>query len=166
VGGATYFCSGCIYRPCISIHAPRGGSDFAPLPFICSMRISIHAPRGGSDLFYTSNKQNGGKDFNPRSPWGERPDGESWSVESYDFNPRSPWGERLFYIVTQAISAIYFNPRSPWGERLCTSEVQDLHINFNPRSPWGERLKKIYDKNKDLKFQSTLPVGGATGLYH
>ena len=34
--------------------------------------ISIHAPRGGSDPMDDANQQ-GSNDFNPRSPWGERP---------------------------------------------------------------------------------------------
>ena len=35
---------------------------------------------------------------------------------------------------------------------------------FNPRSPWGERLGLLADKIKRPPFQSSLPVGGATGL--
>ena len=35
--------------------------------------------------------------------------------------------------------------------------------NFNPRSPWGERLDKATAYNEAMAFQSTLPVGGATG---
>ena len=33
---------------------------------------------------------------------------------------------------------------------------------FNPRSPWGERLGAHRLRSEKLKFQSTLPVGGAT----
>ena len=33
--------------------------------------------------------------FNPRSPWGERPVTVSRSPMIANFNPRSPWGERL-----------------------------------------------------------------------
>ena len=55
--------------------------------------ISIHAPRGGSDYlrgeFFFENLY-----FNPRSPWGERPDVDIITVTDSDFNPRSPWGER------------------------------------------------------------------------
>ena len=36
-------------RRCISIHAPRTGSDVRVLPQPISKRISIHAPRTGSD---------------------------------------------------------------------------------------------------------------------
>ena len=34
--------------------------------------------------------------------------------------------------------------------------------HFNPRSPWGERPGGITGIESQLKFQSTLPVGGAT----
>ena len=72
VGRATrraHLCAG--YRS-ISIHALRGESDCAGNSFSDPHRISIHALRGESDLPPPSlwpipiN-------FNPRSPWGERP---------------------------------------------------------------------------------------------
>ena len=84
------------HRPqgCISIHAPRTGSDI--LTFVVHAQksnISIHAPRTGSDkmanvmtrisLFQSTLPArgatcspgagtSGGKHFNPRSPHGER----------------------------------------------------------------------------------------------
>ena len=35
-------------------------------------------------------------------------------------------------------------------------------VHFNPRSPWGERPIKAGFKDIAHRFQSTLPVGGAT----
>ena len=35
---------------------------------------------------------------------------------------------------------------------------------FNPRSPWGERLVQCVQLVSWMSFQSTLPVGGATGV--
>ena len=56
----------------ISIHAPRGGSDVIDHSTPGSqMTISIHAPRGGSDMEQIAHLQPHGN-FNPRSPWGER----------------------------------------------------------------------------------------------
>ena len=78
----------------ISIHAPRGGSDFDFVRlFGYSHSISIHAPRGGSDK--------GGETHNRRNNY---------------FNPRSPWGERQSNFRLMSF-LLYFNPRSPWGER-------------------------------------------------
>ena len=58
----------------ISIHAPRGGSDEQTADAQGqASRISIHAPRGGSDLGGGTVKCNVYHNFNPRSPWGERP---------------------------------------------------------------------------------------------
>ena len=56
--------------------------------------ISIHAPREGSDRFARYS-----------------------SAVSRDFNPRSPRGERLSHIINKSKN-FYFNPRSPRGERL------------------------------------------------
>ena len=58
--------------PRISIHAPRGGSDCPNCGARMDLEISIHAPRGGSDedLHRSAHFRSY---FNPRSPWGERP---------------------------------------------------------------------------------------------
>ena len=36
--------------------------------------------------------------------------------------------------------------------------------DFNPRSPWGERQRSVPKITGTAGFQSTLPVGGATGV--
>ena len=59
---------------CISIHAPRTGSDGQGRKPQPSPHISIHAPRTGSDP-KTSEKGERLGNFNPRSPHGERLDG-------------------------------------------------------------------------------------------
>ena len=35
-------------------------------------------------------------------------------------------------------------------------------VNFNPRSPCGERPRDLEECSDSVKFQSTLPVWGAT----
>ena len=56
----------------ISIHAPHAGSDlvisYPPMLF----PISIHAPHAGSDPILRPLQAIWGKNFNPRSPCGER----------------------------------------------------------------------------------------------
>ena len=99
----------------ISIHAPHAGSDFsgtlifpywrfqstlpmrgatsfASLAVSWSM-ISIHAPHAGSDVLEGQPFQLG-RNFNPRSPCGERRHGVAGYGTGGDFNPRSPCGER------------------------------------------------------------------------
>ena len=56
----------------ISIHAPRTGSDGRDGLLVSKENISIHAPRTGSDLCRACDNYQQ-KNFNPRSPHGERP---------------------------------------------------------------------------------------------
>ena len=127
-------------------------------------------------------------DFNPRSPWGERPGLLLMALLRADFNPRSPWGERLPEIhialpaglfqstlpvggatpavLSKRLCKINFNPRSPWGERPVGRPPEIKGLHFNPRSPWGERHVTHSTWLYDVIFQSTLPVGGATRLLH
>ena len=102
------------------------------------------------------------RNFNPRSPHGERRlRGHSFLfarlisihaprtgsdprkiITSYtqrDFNPRSPHGERLL-IASSGWATPHFNPRSPHGERPAHPLRATGWQHFNPRSPHGERL--------------------------
>ncbi len=55
-----------------------------------------------------------------------------------------------------------FNPRSPCGERpIDYDDLQTLR-NFNPRSPCGERRERPRMEGREMAFQSTLPMRGAT----
>ena len=105
--------------------------------------ISIHAPRGGSD--------------------GQKP--ECGFFQLY-FNPRSPWGERLPACVCNSVFP-YFNPRSPWGERLMiiSRVILDIPISIHaPRGGSDTSFTKSFQNR--ARFQSTLPVGGATQKCH
>ena len=76
----------------ISIHAPRVGSDL--LRKIRGLRgaISIHAPRVGSDE-YLAQYGRLNRDFNPRSPCGERRTGCSPILANTGFQSTLPvWG--------------------------------------------------------------------------
>ena len=55
-----------------------------------------------------------------------------------------------------------FNPRSPCGERLANVYPCDYQKYFNPRSPCGERPLTGEAPDRAIKFQSTLPMRGAT----
>ena len=103
--------------PCqlISIRAPLAGSDKQRLLRTQAGYISIRAPLAGSDARLTA-KQSACKNFNPRSPCGERHARATIIIWRRDFNPRSPCGERRTPWVTFSLKE-YFNPRSPCGER-------------------------------------------------
>ena len=132
-------------------------------PYIIRHRIaiSIHAPRVGSDskaVYYPPPYRN----FNPRSPCGER---LYYEIFDYfcayisihaprvgsditdtsptritrNFNPRSPCGERLFDFsrISATIRISIHAPRVGSDFRLFPYICH--YKNFNPRSPCGER---------------------------
>ena len=123
--------------------------------------ISIHAPHAGSD---------GGvdavcgvvRDFNPRSPCGERRSGFSFSLQVSPISIHAPHAgsDHGCFDVRAAPVVIsihaphagsdrfhsmdvpkgwHFNPRSPCGERPIFSCGNVTPSDFNPRSPCGER---------------------------
>ena len=141
---------------------PVWGATHAQQKTSQSQNISIHAPRVGSDVIRNT-LQIVHRDFNPRSPCGERPVaiivpsfliaisihaprvGSDWiprdKAKSWvDFNPRSPCGERR-PSTNQGWQNSNFNPRSPCGERPLLTGGRSSPGNFNPRSPCGERLR-------------------------
>ena len=104
-----------------------------------------------------------------------------------DFNPRSPWGERPPTLTTPD-SSCYFNPRSPWGERLLRrqrghfSSGISIHAprggsdpagaspgcrspHFNPRSPWGERPGGQHPRPELGLISIHAPRGGSDSKY-
>ena len=107
VGGATEEIRATFYRMVISIHAPRGGSDLYKSPVQGRQYISIHAPRGGSDgqRYRHSHRQ---IDFNPRSPWGERPKPYQPHLPTRQFQSTLPVGgatgqgtwSSCFYVIS------------------------------------------------------------------
>ena len=122
----------------ISIHAPRGGSDHDGYGIRKPVTISIHAPRGGSDLSGSSSRL-------PRT-----------------ISIHAPRGGSDSHCFLENVRNTYFNPRSPWGERRGRRRGYLRQRHFNPRSPWGERPMPGFWVLLQLRFQSTLPVGGAT----
>ena len=123
--------------------------------------ISIHAPRGGSDCMKNVLAAIG-SDFNPRSPWGERLVCCNQAIPVYTFQSTLPVGGATFCQVclsewtTISIHAPRGGSDDPeyvWIEAI---------LDFNPRSPWGERQYRQGRREQSKRFQSTLPVGGAT----
>ena len=141
VWGATGRTGGHHDAVCISIHAPRVGSDSHNLSHVLRhARISIHAPRVGSDLQPVIVCQPEGVQISIHAPRvGSDPSHKALDIHVGYFNPRSPCGERL-RLSLGAADVTDFNPRSPCGERPDAQDVTAL----------------------DNQFQSTLPVWGAT----
>ena len=94
VGGATKRDKANLRRAAFQSTLPVGGATFWRGNQQGCPDISIHAPRGGERRVCDGPGCGSTKDFNPRSPWGERL--LDWGRRDHpaDFNPRSPWGER------------------------------------------------------------------------
>ena len=167
----------------ISIHAPLTGSDtiFAGPRPKCS--ISIHAPLTGSDAVHRR-RSSRALDFNPRSPYGERLETEDLKNESNTFQSTLPLrgatGAALHPCQRQGFqSTLPLRGATIASSRLTVYRLISIHapltgsdagkftlhrggVDFNPRSPYGERRTQINNEFVDLKFQSTLPLRGAT----
>ena len=124
--------------------------------------ISIHAPRGGSDFCNMAGKACT-HNFNPRSPWGERlPDFPVKPPLVY-FNPRSPWGERL-YRFRGTLDVLPFQSTLPVGGATKAGFVDPHTFGISIHAPRGgsDLVKSLPGRRTSRRFQSTLPVGGAT----
>ena len=103
--------------------------------------------------------------FNPRSPWGERLISTIMMFAGRKISIHAPRGGSDRAVVTSGAEPTNFNPRSPWGERRHSLGADPANTDFNPRSPWGERQLRRTGNVSTGRFQSTLPVGGATGEF-
>ena len=143
-GGATYEVFTALCKLLISIHAPRGGSDFNLTNKQAKvLDISIHAPRGGSDRnfeFYRTFAYG----FQSTLPaGGATAIGDSGPLRWRYFNPRSPRGERLHGHLC-AGHLIYISIHAPrGGSDFFRDQVCTVGLYFNPRSPRGERRQRL-----------------------
>ena len=102
--------------------------------------------------------------FNPLSPCGER------RTVYINVNPESRFqstlpmrGETSFDLHNT--NRRFISIHSPHAGRDALKALIRLHYkNFNPLSPCGERQKYPDMTLKIIKFQSTLPMRGETGL--
>ena len=143
--------------------------------------ISIHAPRTGSDQG-AGHPAPAGRDFNPRSPHGERRKLCAVSVQGQEFQSTLPARGATCATCWTAGSGRNFNPRSPHGERPTSvlnffrSQEISIHAprtgsdsrsctpgrkgnNFNPRSPHGERRSGCRKSRPSSYFNPCSPHG-------
>ena len=171
---------------CISIHAPREGSDwsgrrrsFSRRDFYprsprgerrvacgrpCIVRrISIHAPREGSDLALLMVAMALLRFLSTLPARGAT----SWGflhLTSTKISIHAPREGSDFGGFTVFPSPTNFYPRSPRGERPHDGvHVAAIVSDFYPRSPRGERPRGAEKQSKACLFLSTLPARGATG---
>ena len=125
----------------ISIHALRGEGDRPPRAAREPRQKVQSTPSVGRATYTDDIKHWLEDDFNPRPPWGGRPD---WRFAlfklAFYFNPRPPWGGRPAPPFRPArCRRWHFNPRPPWGGRRQSLMLSALTTDFNPRPPWGGR---------------------------
>ena len=116
---------------------PAWGATFCQPIYEAWLTISIHAPRVGSDrrLLLPTRRCA----FQSTLPAGGATSRQELMRKPKNFNPRSPRGERHRSPILHAGSR-NFNPRSPRGERPRTpDDTRRRRSDFNPRSPRGER---------------------------
>ena len=106
----------------ISIRAPLAGSDALVRGFVSHILIiSIRAPLAGSDIREKPRRIRV-RDFNPRSPCGERRRGCLAAPDTAYFNPRSPCGERPLHFV----ASIYYQQSVVFSKTVAANSVDKL----------------------------------------
>ena len=79
-----------------------------------------------------------------------------------NFNPRSPYGERRCFSARWTVASSISIHAPLTGSDWCGSPYRFAYLDFNPRSPYGERRSAQLHGGIWSRFQSTLPLRGAT----
>ena len=124
--------------------------------------ISIHAPRTGSDQAWRWRCWTR-KNFNPRSPHGERLFLTLSCQAAYTFQSTLPARGATAYLRRSRHPRLHFNPRSPHGERHCPERFAWLLDDISIHAPrTGSDRAFSFRTLWRMAFQSTLPARGAT----
>ena len=140
---------------------PVGGATAYRATSGLTQNISIHAPRGGSDVGITRIPSDAAA-FQSTLPVGGATAFRPTWIAAARFQSTLPVGgatptqepRQLFSLIS--IHA----PRG--GSDNTDHAPTQRKTDFNPRSPWGERRLMPTSCGSFSRFQSTLPVGGAT----
>ena len=125
--------------------------------------ISIHTPLAGSD-FRSLPKKLTPENFNPHSPCGERPGSMMSPGFRSDFNPHSPCGERPTTIPSNTPSPT-ISIHTPLAGSDVVKYCYRWQSKFQSTLPLrGATLCGMPIDYAAEKFQSTLPLRGATWL--
>ena len=146
----------------ISIHAPRAGSDET---LSCEQQKhnkfqSTLPVRGATN---NGGYKNGKLQFQSTLPVRGATRGFGRGLKNVkNFNPRSPCGERRTRKTSRRVYTD-FNPRSPCGERLCSwrLSLQRAGISIHAPRAGSDPIPNPLRAGRQ-GFQSTLPVRGAT----
>ena len=163
VGGATKGVFRCFMTLLFQSTLPVGGATAKRYDAVRVRLISIHAPRGGSDKG-SARSPSRSMDFNPRSPWGERPSRDDTPASSLAFQSTLPVGGATI-LVRRIPSHSVISIHAPRGGSDIYSVLSAPPIwTFQSTLPVGGATKVAGLVYNVVTFQSTLPVGGATGI--
>ena len=176
VRGATGLCETEGGPFCISTHAPRAGSDDFPcrrrapyrfqptLPVrgaTCLTAVPVRTPlfqptlpvRGATHPKLGKSQRN--RDFNPRSPCGERQMPFDAAQRFPDFNPRSPCGERRKKSKIDSVKPRISThaPRAGSDQKTCMFGIKQQISTHAPRAGSDCKSAQIF-----LKKQVLLPI--------
>ena len=119
----------------ISTHAPRIGSDYnGVFGKVVPVLISTHAPRIGSDpvtLLSCGIHRN----FNPRSPYWERPASPGFSQGWKRFQPTLPVLGATCTIRVRELIAFTFQPTLPVLGATCSTSSNDPYKSISTHAP-------------------------------
>ena len=119
--------------------SPCGERHAAPAEQAVQRCISIHAPRVGSDT-RTPVRWTRPENFNPRSPCGERPLSRQLGDCCCEFQSTLPvWGATIGQRLPCPDATISIHAPRVGSDPVPTMRPTVI-TNFNPRSPCGERL--------------------------
>ena len=142
----------------ISIHASRMGCDVLVLLLGDALPISIHASRMGCDTL-RGRQYVHSTNFNPRIPYGMRPNNASDSESSSDFNPRIPYGMRQLGMVDGRRQRLFQSTHPVWDATFFNKGHVSYAKNFNPRIPYGMRPGRDGRGRFDRDFNPRIPYG-------
>ena len=122
----------------ISIHAPRVGSDMDGVKAILVDKISIHAPRVGSDA-NVARSISLILEFQSTLPvWGATRAGRNQETTSKNFNPRSPCGERPSAFSCALTMGKFQSTLPVWGATASSFDKNATAQQFQSTLPvWG-----------------------------
>ena len=125
--------------------------------------ISIHAPRVGSDFCYAK-RLNLTRDFNPRSPCGERRRPGDSDRAGKNISIHAPRvGSDQDFVIKAPAPAPFQSTLPVWGATRCPRHPSGKHRAISIHAPRvGSDNGSTGERNTSGRFQSTLPVWGAT----
>ena len=145
----------------ISIHTPLAGSDRKTNMWYKYKVISIHTPLAGSDERIPSQWRTG-RDFNPHSPCGERPQHLVSDLRFLLFQSTLPLRGATSTAPTALTTVLRFQSTLPLrGATIALSRGRNAHL-FQSTLPLRGATESIEIQGEKTVFQSTLPLRGAT----